>query len=381
MAADSTAALLTSSHDLIEDRTFEGPALDVRGWRAFLLALDDTQLDVLEGGGVWPNEVPASLRAFVGDVHAACALPSLGEAPTQGRTRPHESPRKHAQVDAFARILTPLLQKKTARVVDIGSGHGHLTREIAARLDVPVVGVERDAALVARARALAGDDAMFAQADVVRDGFAFSRDDVVIGLHACGELGDALVLSAARVGASVALIGCCLQKRRALARDPLSDAGVTVERDVLGLSNLTARDDGVEASRADNLAARERRLALRRLLEQAGADLPRIGAEIAGLNRRAAHDELAVFVERAFAARSLPLPSSGDIDAAAAWARTHHAQQRRLQLPRTMLARVLEVHVALDRARHLSMRGGDVRVGTAFDDAVSARNVMITSSR
>lgn len=342
-------------------------------------ALDDAELDVLEGGGPWPAATPETLRALLDDARAVCALPVLDDEAPGPAPRRHESPRKHAQVDAFARILSPLAAR-TARVFDVGSGHGHLTRELAARLARPVVGLEQSPALVERARALAGEAVTFALTDVVRDGLSLTGEDCVVGLHACGELGDAIVTAAAGAGASAALIGCCLQKRRAPVRRSLAGDALELPRHVLGLSNLTPRDVGVEASRRENLAARERRLALWRLLVDAGEGVA-LGAEIRGLNRRAAHLELSALVARAFALRSLPPPSSPAVDAALAWARARHAELRRLQLPRTMLARVLEVHVLLDRGLHLEERGYEVTVGTAFPAEVSARNLALVATR
>lgn len=333
----------------------------------------------------WPERAPASLVALTERARDACAMPALVRGEGRSPLRRREKPRKRAQVDAFAELVVPLAAD-AARVVDVGSGHGHLTREIAERVAVPVVGLERDETLALRARTLPSLAApSFAVTDVVRDGLALSPRDCVVGLHACGELGDVVVERAATAGARIALVGCCLQKRRATSRRPLAEAGelapaLDLPRRMLGLSNLVARDGGVEASRAENLAARERRLALNALLS-AGREPLRLGAEIEGLNRRAAHDPLPVLVARAFAVRGWPAPSAAAIDEAARWARTQSALARRLSLPRALLARVLEVFVLLDRARHLEERGYDVRVGTLFDPSVSARNLALVATR
>jgi hypothetical protein len=224
--------------------------------------------------------------------------------------------------------------------------------------------------------------------DVLRDGLPVREGDCVVGLHACGELGDSMVISVARSRASLVLVGCCLQKRRALSRRPLSASphletwvshALELPRSLLGLSNLTAREEGVEASREDNLAGRQRRLALHRLLS-ANAPRPlRLGAEIEGLNRRAAQGDFASLVRRAFALRARPLPSAEAIAEASSWARVHHARQRRLSLPRVMLARVLETFVLLDRARYLEERGFAVALGTLFSPDVSARNLALVA--
>jgi len=192
---------------------------------------------------------------------------------------------------------------------------------------------------------------------------------------------------ARRARTSLALVGCCLQKRRALSRrllcaasEPQLDDALDLPRDLLGLSNLTARGEGVETTRAENLAGRERRLALHRLLSSGAAVPLRLGAKIEVLNRRAAQGDLASLVGRAFALRGRPAPPTRAIEDAAAWARTRHAAQRRLSLPRSLLARALEVLVLLDRARYLEERGFDVAMGTLFAPAVSARNLALVAT-
>ncbi|HSO32387.1 MAG TPA: methyltransferase [Labilithrix sp.] len=394
---EAAARLLAEHRDVLEGRPDEGrvpAALEARGWAAWLLALDDDALTALEVHGHearWPTGAPPSLLALASAAQSVCALPSsslasLASAGSAGLPRAAkrgETPRKRAQIEAFARVVAPLAGA-AKRVIDVGSGHGHLTRDIAERIAVPVVGLERDATLANRAQELSSPSSSppsFAVTDVLRDGLALDASDCVIGLHACGELGDAMVESVARAGASLALVGCCLQKRRSPSRRPLCDGfDLDLPKSLLGLSNLTARDDGVEATRSENLAARERRLALHRLLAAEVGEL-RLGAEIEGLNRRAAHRDLDVLVARAFAVRGLPSPSATVIREAESWAASHHARARRLALPRALLARPLEVFVLLDRARYLEARGFEVDLLTLFPPAVSARNLALVASR
>ena len=401
---DAAARLVAHHRDLLDARPgAAGSALDqglagvpdallTRGWASFLLALTGDELDALEIGGhdaTWPAAAPRSLVALAEAAREVCALPMLVAPPSSldAPARRLETPRKRAQIEAFAQVIVPLA-RGADRVIDVGSGHGHLTRDIAERIARPVIGLERNDALAERARTLPSTASpVFAVTDVLREGLTLGAGDCVIGLHACGELGDAMVESAARTGAAIALVGCCLQKRRASSRallcaEAAAEAGyaevLCLPRDLLGLSNLTARDDGVEASRAENLAGRERRLALHRLLSLDGATL-RLGAEIDGLNRRAAQRDLASLVTRAFAIRKRPAPAASAIEEAAAWARARHAQVRRLSLPRALLARVLEVLVLLDRARRLEAHGRDVTIGLLFPANVSARNLVLAS--
>ncbi len=328
---------------------------------------------------------PRGLGVLVERARRVCELPALstpGARPRPARKR--ETPRKRVQIEAFGQLVAPMALS-AARVVDVGSGHGHLTRDIAERLTVPVVGLERDAAIAGGAKRLSrGASPTFTVTDVLRDGLPLSAGDLVIGLHACGELGDAMVASAARAPeVSLALVGCCLQKRRQLSRRPFCTApglDLDLPRALLGLSNLSASHEGVEATRAENLLGRERRLALHRLLLSPGGTLRR-GAEIEGLNRRAAQQDVSRLVARAFALRGRPPPSPEAVDEASAWARAEHARARRLSVPRVLLARVLEVFVLLDRAAHLEAQGFAVRYGTLFPASASPRNLALIASR
>lgn len=399
----AAATLLAQSRELLEARAARGldvapAALEVRGWTAFLEGLDDAELAALEIGGSagpWPARTPPSLAALARAARDVESLESLdAPAAREGALRRGETPRKRAQIDAFVRVLAPLVDARArlgvvGGVVDVGAGHGHLTRALAERLAAPVLGLEREAAHVARARALPSRaDASFtsfALTDVVRDGLPIGRGDLALGLHACGELGDLLVEAAAARGASVALVGCCLQKRREGTRRTLEGApGLPslalpqavreLPKGLLGLSNLIARDQGVEASREQNLAGRRRRLALAWLLERRGCPP---GQELLGLNRRAARGDLAALVARALAARGLSPATRAELAEAEAVGAARHAKARRWALPRALLARPLEVFVALDRACHLERHGHTVAVGALFPADVSARNVMV----
>lgn len=377
---------------MLEGRPTDGAspeALRSRGWASFLLSLDDDELAAIETRGHdvdWPRRSPPDLTALVEQAREVCALPALPthEGPP-GPPQRRETPRKRAQIDAFGRLVAPLAARAT-RIVDVGSGHGHLTRDLATKLVVPVVGLERDAGLIGRARELAvGASPTFVLADVLREGLSPTASDCVIGLHACGELGDSMTAAVAGArGATLALVACCPQKRRQTSRRPLVtgadlDVHLDLPRSLLGLANLAAREQGVEATRVENLAARQRRLALNRLLSEGGLPL-RTGAEIDGLNRRTAQRDLGVLVTRAFTLRGRPVPSRSAIDAAASWARSEHARVRRLSVPRAILARVLEVYLLLDRAAHLEAGGLRVQVGTLFSPSVSPRNLALVAS-
>jgi SAM-dependent methyltransferase len=385
------AALLSAQQALLAWRpevaivdAHAGPSPLDPGWSDFLLSLDDDALDAFETHGVdadWAAAPPA-LRQFVDDVRQATAVPALLDGVAAQPARRHEPLHKQQQVDAFAHLVARVAGDAT-RIVDVGSGHGHLTRALADAVSRPVLGLERDEALAAHARALAAAHTTvdFAVADVLRGGLLVQPGDCVVGLHACGELGDVTVRAVAEGAgtAAVVFVGCCLQKQRAEERTSLSTA-LTLPKPLLGLSNLSAGDVGVEARRVDNLAGRRHRIALRLLLARAGVSV-RPRAELEGLNRRAAHASLSALVENAFAVRHLQPPAAADVDEAFATASQLHERFRRLSLPRTLLGRVIEVFVVRDRAAFLAERGFDVDVGEVFSASLSPRNLALVAAR
>ncbi len=378
------AGLLTAYRDLLEQRTWDGipgEALERRSWSESLLGLSDRELTQLEEQGAEGSAMsalPRSLQLLGNLTREACAVGQFFSTSISCVRPQHVKQRKAEQISAFCRILESVLPH-TERVIDVGSGHGHLTREIAAILPKPVLGLERSRSLTERASTLSKlENLTFQTVDVLGVELEIKPRDCLVGLHACGELGDRVTQYAAKHGASLALVGCCLQKQRAATRTPLWPPleALSLPQTVLGLSNLSLRAHGVEASRADNLAARERRLALYWLLREHAGPL-NFGAELEGLNRRSAHAELGVLVELAFAARTLRCPSQQEILDSAARAKHVHGRARRLALPRTFLARVLELFVLLDRARFLCAHDFEVQLGELWPAQVSPRNLLL----
>jgi SAM-dependent methyltransferase len=383
---------LLPSLDLIEGRVSGDapPAWCVaRGWSEFLLALDDAALARCEVSGLSSvldasSDAPASLVALVRAARDAAEVPALRleVAPicaAQGRSVPL---RKQPQLEALLAAVRPL-GAHARRIVDVGAGHGHFARRAAERFDTETLGLDRDEARVKTATSLSvgTPGARFLAFDASSEELSLGEGDLAIGLHACGALGDTLVLAAARGGADVALVSCCLQKIHAESRAPLSRAGaaLTLSRGALGLTNVTARAQGVEASMGAIMEARRARHALHELLRSRGVcELP--GAEMTGINRRQARLGLPTLAARALALRGLAPASDAELEACAATARVLHDRIRRWSLPRSALARVVEVALVLDRASFLGEAGYSVRVATVFDEAVSPRNLGIFAS-
>ena len=407
MVFDATCALdgvldtLLPVRDILDGRVddVDPPAWCVdRGWVEFLLALGDDELRRCESEGLASRApelrgAPASLVALAAAVVTSTSLPVLAidrRAPPPAALR-SVSERKREQLAALLGVVGPMAAR-AARIVDVGAGEGHFTRLAAELFDREALGIERNTDRVASATARAesraneidavGSVARFVALDACREPLGFARDDLAVGLHACGEVGDRLITAAAAAGCEVALVSCCLQKISGPTRAPLSraGAGLTLRKDTLGLTNLTAQPVGIEASIDATIAARQVRFALLRLLRARGVTLAP-GEEMRGINRRRAHRGLRDVAERALAQRGLPSPTDAELAHHDAESRRLYGAIRRLSLPRSMLARLVEVAVVLDRAAALAESGARITVATFVERAVTPRNIVIVALR
>ncbi len=362
-----------------------------RDWSGFLLSLSDEALAFSESSGfdallLQAHAAPPTLLALARAVRACTRLARLETAAARF---PREAlrgvrARKREQLQALLAALTPLAHE-ASRIVDVGAGSGHFSRLAAGLFRRPVLALDRDARLSANAsaRALRADarDVSVRTVELGAEALSLLSSDLAVGLHACGELGDRLVLAAAVARCDVALVSCCPQKIGAPRRTWLSRraGGFTLTRAALGLANLSAGERGVEATLAENLAAREARLALRQLLAARGVAL-RAGEEMRGINRRRAQAGLAELARVALAARALAPASDSELRFHRDKARADYAIVRRLSLPRFMLARAVELSVVLDRAAALEERGHHVRLAALFEPRVTPRNTLLLAS-
>jgi Methyltransferase domain len=402
--------LLDEARDLLLGRVDSLPVAwaEARGWSGYLLALSEDALDTADTQGIgrWflaDPDCPQSLRELARRVESLCVLPhwDLPEDPSENTSdNPSEDPkvdwpftgaRKRQQIAAVLHLLRAFYPR-ISELVDVGAGRGQLTTRAAHALSVPALGLERDSERVAVARLLArqldGDTKVeFLTADIfITDSLASETspleslprvsDRLLLALHGCGELGDALVRSAVSLSAHMLLLACCPQKIREQERPSLTGYGPTLPKEVLGLANVLSRTAGIEGSLANELATKEARLALRYLFEARGIAVP-AGEEMRGVNRRKVHAGLGVLALATFQARGLPHPTDSELRAAAIRAHDQYLARRRLSLPRSMLGRVLEIFLALDRATFLLAAGYDVHVVELFPVEVSPRNIAV----
>jgi hypothetical protein len=384
---------LHAVRDVVDERVDESVTpnwVEGRGWGPFLAALSDADVARAEACGLaatvdsWPS-APADLRRLAHQVREATRL----DAPAQPQPtlRPASLRRvgqsKRLQLEGMLQLCRPLVAR-ARRVLDVGSGHGHLARSVAEAFGATTVGLEREPGRVEIARGLVptGASLGYRVVDLLTEPWDLGSGDLAIGLHACGELGDATVRAVAQARCDMVLVSCCFQKIRGPARAPLSQpmvrAGMELRREVLGLANLSSREQGVAGTITEVMQARRNRLGLRLLLRGRGLET-RPGEEMRGLNRRRAYGALEPLAEAALAVRGLPATRAGESEAAEREARRLFARVRRLSLPRNMLARLLEVSIALDRACFLEESGLGAKVVAVFADAASPRNLAVVA--
>jgi SAM-dependent methyltransferase len=386
-------AILAETQDVVVGRIAEADVpewAERRGWSDFLLGLCDDQLLEAERDPARflasCTEAPESLRTVAADASALGAQFEDVSEPDSGMPERHVKRRKQAQLDAFSAVALREFAG-VARVVDLGSGHGHLTRTLARALrPEQTLGIDWDHRLVARAIDLAGEQGpRFVHADVnagVGDDLMLTVGDLVVGLHPCGDLGDALVRRAREAGADVLAVSCCFQKTERDARNALSErakaARFSVPKHALGLANLSNVSFDGCGSLADKRTWRETRLALRLLLEARGVVLAP-GEESRGVPKDRVRQGLAEIAALSFAKRGLSPATTRELAEAAARAERAHAANARLSLPRHALACVLELAIVHDRARLLEEGGWRTSVVTLFSSRTSPRNLAIVA--
>ncbi len=375
-------ALLAGCADIIAERVDAPeppPWAECRGWPPFLLDLadDDVARAEREGlSGVDTKTAPDDLHALCGEAHSLTATFVRGPRSHQVIARQHVPLRKRMQVAA---VINELRQDDghTERIVDVGAGHGHLCRAAHEALGVHVLGVDHDGARIRVARSLAGDAPIpFVIGSV--DAIELRRSDLVIGLHACGALGDALLVHVAKARCRVLLISCCQQKIDTPHRPALSAGGCGLgldwPREALGLSNLSW---GAAADKS--MRGRETRHALRLLLRDRGAN-ETSGSVAHGVHKKRFRQGLAAVAAQALRRRGLAAASTAEICTFEKRGAVEFSHMRRLSLPRNLLGRLMELAIVFDRARFLEERGYQVHVRAAFDTDISPRNLGITGS-
>lgn len=397
---DDVLELLGTKQDIVAGR----PQYDAipewaaeRGWAEYLAGLSDEQVAKAEHDpAAWlaVSGAPPSLKDLGNRAGRLAKLYEHGEAmQSMPEARRHVKKRKAAQLQALCSVAIRRFAG-VSRIVDLGSGHGHLTRALALALRPnEALGIDWDDARIARAIDLSGaPDAnglnsgprfVHGDASAAEPASELSADDLVTGLHPCGSLGDALVARARKAGAHVMAVSCCYQKTLDPFRNALSEQGrrraFVVPQHALGLANLSAKSFDGSGTLESKRAGRRTRLALRLALEARGVDLEP-GAEGRGVSKEQVRHGLGAIAPNAFAVHGLSAPTQAELKHAERRAERAHAHVSRFALPRHALARALELSIVLDRARYLEEAGWRTDVVPLFPVSTSPRNLGILAN-
>lgn len=206
-------ALHATSESLLSGRACDAAWPNEPEWEAYLLALPEETLALCERSGLHRVSnnllplMPASLRALCDTVASASialgrrhSLDGGGGCSTCCAWR--QSAEKAEQVEALLGTVTANLSGwRIRRVVDVGCGKGHLTAKLQRALDVPALGLDVDATLIETAQALY-PHVSFEVRDLVQQGLECAEGDLIVGLHPCGALGEAIVRAVAGAAAT-----------------------------------------------------------------------------------------------------------------------------------------------------------------------------------
>lgn len=381
---------------------------------AFCLGLDEARVHALEEGAPLPDDAPPLLKEWVCRLAALTGLPSLEHCGEDGEAgvdsvnwneRERSGPSVHAawmvparkleQVSRFVAAVAgpgPETADSPTRVLDWCGGKGHLGRTLGHRLGVPVLVLEREAAYAKEALALAqrlGVDLHFVAADAMSEAarvlvYELKEQALVVGLHACGALGERMLTLSTEAGLAIAHSPCCLHKIPGL-KDGAWRPMAAVTAGALARHELTLDHSAMRLATSDEVVARPAlraqrsrenayRLALDLLLQETSGE-----AHYTPLGTLPAHlvrGDFASFAAGAAAHLGLRLPA---FDPALAFARgeARARSSRRLGLVRSLFRRAIEVLVALDRAAFLAESGYDVDTVHFAPRAVTPRNILI----
>jgi hypothetical protein len=311
-------ALLDDARDIVLSRVeaMSPGWAEARGWQAYLLGISEADLERADTEGIaaWflgDPACPTSLRQLAERTAEVTSLVPVLPGQPPAVDFPFMNTRKRGQVAAILRVLREVFPAPS-EIVDVGAGRGQLTTQASSALSVTAIGLERDPERVAVATALARDlPVRFVTADVLSPTenplLSMPPDPrrLLMALHGCGELADALVTAAVATRAAVLLLACCPQKIRGQQRMALMPGGPTWPREILGLANVMARTQGIEGDLKQALATKKSRLALRYMLAARGTTIP-AGEEMRGVNRRKANAGFAVFAQAVCQVRGFP---------------------------------------------------------------------------
>lgn len=397
LGAETAGHLLRSLLPQVDEKLLSGRAGEPdwpgnAGWEDWLLGLDAVTLHDCERYGLHraktPCNMPTDLRLLCElVVSASMALGRHGDKPTgecSCSCSLRQSAEKAVQVNALLSAVGARCDlSRVRRVVDVGCGKGHLTAALRKALGVPALGLDFDVGLLEAGRALY-PDVTFEARDIVVDGLPCEAGDLVVGLHPCGCLGEAVVSAVSKRhkasdgrGAALLMVPCCWHKQRAPRREPLSTPCTLAE---LRLPHSALKKASMAMDASQSVPSRRARFELRELLRLRGVPEEELSQrrEMDGIHPRKALRGLPVLAAEAFKKRSIhPPPSDMELQQAIDLAHPKFERSRRLSVLEPMLGEFIEIICTLDRALALHEAGLRTRVFQSFAAGASDRNLAI----
>ncbi|GGY71876.1 methyltransferase [Marinobacter zhanjiangensis] len=357
---------------------------------AWLGQLDNTHCEVYEKQPERLAEAVSHWLPALSDYAAMVSVPDLSPGPpdvgaaTLAEREAVDMPgRKRQQAGAFTAALLPLAQSP----LDWCCGKGHLSRTLARRGKVPVIGYEWNAELVRDGNRLTtryGDAVTLQCQDVMAEDLPWPPKAHGVALHACGDLHRKLIRDAVE------------QRQPRLSFSPCC-YHLTTTRDVVPLSfRAQSSHTGLVLSREDlRLAVRETVTAPAGVRAQtARASRWRLGFD--GLQRwlrgvdeylplpphpkRLAGDGFEAFCRWAAELKGISLPEGVNFDHWLEHGVERAATVRRYELLRHLFRRPLELWLVLDYALFLEESGYHVRMGTFCERELTPRNLLVDAA-
>ena len=396
-------ATLASECDQSRMRALCGRAGDAdwphdAAWTEWLLMLSAEDVAAAERLGLHRvqhlvSSMPPTLRSLCGAVNAASSAlgrDANGAPDCAGSCVWRQSPEKAEQVRSMlAAVGERCNLRSVRRVVDVGCGKGHLTAALRRALGIPALGIDADAELLSAARDLY-PEVGFEARDLVKAGLECAPGDLVVGLHPCGIMGEAVVSAVCgraagstegatrpqMAGVSLLMVPCCWHKQGVPIREPLSSAGVDAG---VRLPQAALKKACMALDSAASVAPRRARHELRELLRLRGVDEVTLASrrEMDGIQPRKARRGLAAIASDALHARGMEPPSEMELAEASRRAFDSFERDRKLSLLEPVFGELIELLCTLDRALALQEAGLHASVFRGFSAGASSRNLCI----
>ena len=348
-------------------------------WVKELRGLSPKQLIEIECHGQGKSLVHAP-RAFLEEVSDLSKLPELSLAQ---EPLPEEVERGMGQKKRHeARAIKSFLKEKTYRsFVDIGSGKGHLSMALLAKMEGESLCVDMDPKLQEAGRKKMRSHCPDMLERIRYENLFFDAKAqlapvpgaLLLGLHACGDLSVEIMDFHLKKERDLLSFGCCYHKSSRFNLSSLAKSD-PLELSFHGLTLATRANRSlgeVEFSRRQKVKL-YRYILHMILVDELGEDFSPTGS---------AHYTDYSLPFRDYCAKHAPRSKELDLESLfAKYASSDMLADYLLsETFRAPLGRLLEIYLLLDRALYLEERGSKVELRTFFDSELSPRNIGIFS--